>query len=289
MIERAKRGLSEMMPDEVRELDRQLTQRLEDKYGRENVEKAVKLIESTAIAAIVATNPELAVAKAMVEAYTGRDMLTNQPLTLAEKADRFAQAIPGYSALRSTFEVTSGYRLTDFEKLSPQERLAAGVTVAGAVASETIGSLGRGSSEFRRAAVESGAKVEDAAAAEARAVSGASAATAPATPQNAVIGRMDDLNAPGALRPGEYRIADKLPNLGSPKANYYQNMSVLREEMRRGVPIRDVSAAKPDSFLVPTPDNPGRTIRQTFTGAERNLLSNRGWTFDGEYWNPPRE
>jgi hypothetical protein len=225
----------------------------------------------------------------MVEAYTGRDMETNRPLTLAEKADRFAQAIPGYSALRATFEVTSGYRLTDFEKLSPQERLAAGVTVAGAVATETVGSLGRGSSEFRRAAVESGATVEEAAAAESRAASSAAARTATPPQENAVIGRMDDLNAPGALRPGEYKIADKLPDLGTPKANYYQNMSVLRDEMRRGVPIRDVSAAKPDSFPVPTPDNPGRIVRQTFTGAERNLLRNRGWTFDGEYWNPPSE
>jgi len=99
---------------------------------------------------------------------------------------------------------------------------------------------------------------------------------------------MDDLRAPGALRPGEYTIADKLPNLGSPKANYYQNMSVLRQEMRSGVPIRDASNFRPDTELAPTPLRPGRTIRQTFTGAERNQLSNKGWTFDGEYWNPPK-
>jgi YD repeat-containing protein len=104
----------------------------------------------------------------------------------------------------------------------------------------------------------------------------------------AVIGRMPDLRAPGALRPGEYTIADKLPNLGNPKANYYQNMSVLREEMRRGVPIRDASGFRPDTELAPTPEWPNRTIRQTFTGAERNQLRNKGWTFDGEYWNPPR-
>jgi hypothetical protein len=79
-----------------------------------------------------------------------------------------------------------------------------------------------------------------------------------------------------------------LPNLGSPKANYYQNMRVLRQEMQRGVPIRDASAMKPDSFPVPTALNPNRTVRQTFTGAERNLLTNRGWTFDGQYWNPPK-
>lgn len=102
----------------------------------------------------------------------------------------------------------------------------------------------------------------------------------------AVIGRMDDLTAPGALRPGEYTLLDRLPDLGSPKANYYQNMSVLRQEMRAGRPIRDVSDA--DTALAPTKLNPTRTIRQTFTGAERNQLTNRGWTFDGEYWNPPR-
>jgi hypothetical protein len=99
---------------------------------------------------------------------------------------------------------------------------------------------------------------------------------------------MDDLKAPNALRPGEYRIADKLPDLGNPKANYRQNMSVMRSEMKRGVPIRDASAHKPDSFPVPTADNPTRTVRQTFTGAERNILRNKGWTFDGEFWNPPK-
>ena len=100
----------------------------------------------------------------------------------------------------------------------------------------------------------------------------------------AVIGRMDDLRAPGAIRSGEYTIADRLPNLGNPKANYYQNMSVLREEMRNGIPIRDLSG--PDKMLAPTKLNPNRTIRQTFTGAERNQLRNKGWTYDGEFWNP---
>ena len=102
---------------------------------------------------------------------------------------------------------------------------------------------------------------------------------------NAVIGRMDDLTAAGALKPGEYTLGDRLPNLGNSKANYYQNMSVLREEMRKGVSIRDLS--KPDTALAPTKLNPQRTIRQTFTGAERNQLRNKDWTFDGEYWNPP--
>lgn len=104
----------------------------------------------------------------------------------------------------------------------------------------------------------------------------------------AVIGRMDDLRAPGALRPGEHTIADKLPNLGNPKENHYQNMSVLREEMRNGVPIRDASSFSPDTELAPMPQWPERKIRQTFTGAERNQLRNREWTFDGEYWNPQK-
>ncbi len=143
---------------------------------------------------------------------------------------------------------------------------------------------GRGSAGDYITAVTSGAgALASVGGAVFRAAKGARAAE-----RTAVIGRMDDLTAPGALRPGEYTIADKLPDLGSPKANYYNNMSVLREEMRRGVPIRDASAAKPDNFPVPTALNPGRTVRQTFTGAERNQLRNRGWTFDGQYWNPPK-
>ncbi len=105
---------------------------------------------------------------------------------------------------------------------------------------------------------------------------------------NAVIGKMPDLKARGALKDGEHTLLDKLPNQGSPKANWKQNSSVLREEMRNGVPIRDASAHKPDGFPDPTPDNPSRTVGQSFLGAERNELRNKGWTFDGEYWNPPK-
>jgi hypothetical protein len=106
--------------------------------------------------------------------------------------------------------------------------------------------------------------------------------------RNAVIGRMDNLQAPGALRENEYTIASMLADLGSPKANYYNNMSVLRRIMRQRVPIRDASSAKPDSAPAPTPQHPTRTVRQTFTGAERNLLRNRGWVLSGEWWNPPK-
>ena len=102
-----------------------------------------------------------------------------------------------------------------------------------------------------------------------------------------VIGRVDDLTAPGALKPGERTLLSRLPDKGNPKANWKQNSSVLRNEMRSGQPIRDASAHKPDNFPVPTAQNPNRTVRQTFTGAERNTLRNKGWTFDGQYWNPP--
>ena len=100
----------------------------------------------------------------------------------------------------------------------------------------------------------------------------------------AVIGRMSDLNN-YELQSGQYTLLDRLPDLGSPQANYYQNMSVLRAEMRNGQPILDVSG--PDTDPAPTDLNPCRTIRQTFTGAERNQLRNNGWTFNGQYWMPP--
>ena len=78
-----------------------------------------------------------------------------------------------------------------------------------------------------------------------------------------VIGRMDDLTAPGAIKAWRVHVVGSFAKSGNPRANYYQNMSVLREEMRKGVPIRDLS--KPDTALAPTKLNPERTIRQTFT------------------------
>ncbi|KJS66082.1 MAG: hypothetical protein JL50_13070 [Peptococcaceae bacterium BICA1-7] len=91
--------------------------------------------------------------------------------------------------------------------------------------------------------------------------------------ETAVIGKMSDLNKPGAISSGEFRVADLLPDLGSPKANWKQNSGVLREIIKRGNPIKDVS---------PYPmDNVG------FLGAERNLLKNHGWKYSDGYWYPP--
>jgi hypothetical protein len=86
-----------------------------------------------------------------------------------------------------------------------------------------------------------------------------------------VIGRVKDLEN---LGPGERSLLDRLPDLGSPKANWQQNSGVLRSEMNRGVPIRDAS--------------PGDSGGQ-FLNAERNLLMDRGWTFDSgtNFWGPP--
>ena len=90
-----------------------------------------------------------------------------------------------------------------------------------------------------------------------------------------VIGRMNDLEAPGAIGEDEYTLLEKLtPDLGSPRANWYRNASVLRGELRAGVKqIRDAS--------------PGDREGQ-FLNAERNLLENRGWVFDSttNRWMP---
>ncbi len=91
-----------------------------------------------------------------------------------------------------------------------------------------------------------------------------------------VIGRTSDLTAPAALQPGEYTLLDRLtPSLSSPKANWIRNSTALRQELRSGVTqIRDAS--------------PGNTAGE-FLNAERNLLTNRGWTFDPttSTWNAP--
>ncbi|MBI3867402.1 MAG: hypothetical protein HY299_02640 [Verrucomicrobia bacterium] len=86
-----------------------------------------------------------------------------------------------------------------------------------------------------------------------------------------VIGRVPDLQELGT---GEKSLLDRLtPNLGSPKANWQRNSGVIRQEMNRGLPIRDASV--------------GDTSGQ-FLNAERNLLRDRGWNFDANtgYWMP---
>ena len=87
-----------------------------------------------------------------------------------------------------------------------------------------------------------------------------------------VIGRVKDLQNLGRT---EKSLLDRLPDLGNAKANWQQNAGVLRDEMRRGAPIRDAS--------------PGDTAGQ-FLNAERNLLRDRGWTFDPQtnFWMPPK-
>ena len=90
--------------------------------------------------------------------------------------------------------------------------------------------------------------------------------------RTAVIGKMDDLKS-YKLQPGEYVVVDLLPDMGSPKANWKQNSSVLRKIMQLGNPIKDVSVAN------------GQLIKNTgFLALERNLLINHGWVFSNGYW-----
>lgn len=87
------------------------------------------------------------------------------------------------------------------------------------------------------------------------------------------LGRMEDLNG----IPRSQTILDELPNLGNPKANYYQNMSAIRKNLRDGVIFKDASWFRPNSEPAPLlPKWPTRTVGQTFYGAERNLMINRG-------------
>lgn len=87
-----------------------------------------------------------------------------------------------------------------------------------------------------------------------------------------VIGKMKDLNIPENVTRGEFKVADYLPDMGNPKANWKQNSGILRSIMNEGIPIKDVS-------MFPM-DNAG------FLGAERNLLQSRGWTYLDGYWYP---
>lgn len=85
-----------------------------------------------------------------------------------------------------------------------------------------------------------------------------------------VIGRVKDLQN---LAKNEKSLLSKLPDKGTPQANWKQNSGVLRQELNKGQPIRDASVG----------DNSGQ-----FLNAERNLLKDKGWSFDDVtgFWSP---
>jgi hypothetical protein len=91
-----------------------------------------------------------------------------------------------------------------------------------------------------------------------------------------VIGKVKDLDN---LAPGENTLLKHLPDQGNPRANWCQNSSVLRQEIRKGHPIRDASL---------NPDGTLKVYPASFLEAERNLLINQGWTFDPStgLWSP---
>ena len=87
------------------------------------------------------------------------------------------------------------------------------------------------------------------------------------------IGKMRDLNTPGAVGKNEFKVADYLPDKKDPKANWKQNSGILRSVMNEGKPIKDVSMYPMEKAV--------------FLGAERNLLKSKGWTYKDGYWYPP--
>jgi hypothetical protein len=93
----------------------------------------------------------------------------------------------------------------------------------------------------------------------------------------AVIGKLDDL---ARIGPDEHTLLKHLPDRGSPRANWAQNSSVLRREMGKGNPIRDASVDPKTGALL---NDTG------FLRAERDLLRNRGWSYNPgtQLWSPP--
>ncbi|MCL2474556.1 MAG: hypothetical protein FWF37_00235 [Chloroflexi bacterium] len=95
---------------------------------------------------------------------------------------------------------------------------------------------------------------------------------------------MKDLDA-YKLAPNEYKVADLLKNMGSPKANWQQNSSVMRSIMKEGNPIKDVTPF--NRILDPKlgiTSGPGGTAN-TFLHMERNLLYEHGWRYCNGYWS----
>ncbi len=92
-----------------------------------------------------------------------------------------------------------------------------------------------------------------------------------------VIGKLRDLKS---LRHGENTLLKHLPDKGSPKLNWKQNANVLKQEMKKGLPIRDATVDTKTGELL---ENTG------FLKAERELLKNYGWKYDPKtnLWLPP--
>jgi hypothetical protein len=87
------------------------------------------------------------------------------------------------------------------------------------------------------------------------------------------IGRMEDL----AGIPKEQTLLPELEkSLGSPKADYYRNMSVARRKVWEGYTIKDASSFRKFSDPAPTNLRPDRTVGQTFYAAEKIMFQYRG-------------
>jgi hypothetical protein len=110
------------------------------------------------------------------------------------------------------------------------------------------------------------------------------ASVAAKSPGVKYIGKMDDLKG----IPRSQTLLDDLPDLGSAKANYYQNSSVLRKALRDGYEIRDASAYRPNWSPDPTLLRPDRTVGQSFLGAERLILDNKALILDSSGAYVPR-
>jgi hypothetical protein len=87
-----------------------------------------------------------------------------------------------------------------------------------------------------------------------------------------VIGRGADLSRPFALAENEARLS--WTATATAQSEWKINSGLLRQEMGKGVPIRDAS-----------PGNVGGM----YLNAERNLLESRGWLYNSStgYWKPP--
>jgi len=90
-----------------------------------------------------------------------------------------------------------------------------------------------------------------------------------------VIGKLRDLER-ATLKSGEF-ILDWESKI-TPKLNWLENSKLIREVMAEGRPIRDASI---NAITGALRDN------TSFLAAERNLLTNHGWSFNKGYWYPP--
>ena len=87
---------------------------------------------------------------------------------------------------------------------------------------------------------------------------------------------MGDLEADGAIGPGERSLLDRLPDQGSPRANWAQNEGVLRHEMEGGDTAHCVGLGVGGAVVVSCDAGPPCELAIRWPSSRKNWVDRTG-------------